>query len=66
MTGVDNWGNGDVESGLMSLDDLLCVTGLVRELKDREVGGSEWADALTGMRQDCTAAGGKGSLSDKS
>lgn len=38
VTGMGRWGNGDVEVGLKSLDDLPYVMGLVRQSFERQMG----------------------------
>ncbi len=38
VTGVGRWGNGDVEVGLASLDELPYVLGLVRQSLERQMG----------------------------
>jgi len=38
VTGLGRWGNGDVEVGLSSLDDLPYVMGLVRQSFERQMG----------------------------
>jgi predicted transport protein len=38
MTGVGRWGNGDVDVGLASLDDLPYIMGLVRQSLERQMG----------------------------
>lgn len=38
VTGVGRWGNGDVEVGLTSLDELSYVLGLVRQSFERQMG----------------------------
>jgi uncharacterized protein with ParB-like and HNH nuclease domain/predicted transport protein len=39
VTGMGRWGNGDVEVGLKSFDDLPYVMGLVRQSYERQMGG---------------------------
>lgn len=39
ITGIGRWGNGDVEVGLSSLDELPYVMGLVRQSFERQMGG---------------------------
>jgi uncharacterized protein with ParB-like and HNH nuclease domain/predicted transport protein len=39
IAGVGRWGNGDVEVGLSSAEDLPYVMGLVRQALDRQLGG---------------------------
>lgn len=39
VTGIGSWGNGDVEIGLSSLEELPYVMGLVRQSFDRQLGG---------------------------
>jgi predicted transport protein len=42
ITNIGRWGNGDVEVGLASLDDLPYVMGLVRQSFEKQMGdGSE-------------------------
>ena len=38
MTDLGHWGNGDVEVGLKSLDELPYVMGLVRQSYERQMG----------------------------
>ena len=38
VTGIGRWGNGDVEVGLTSLDELPYVMGLVRQSFERQMG----------------------------
>ncbi len=38
VTGVGRWGNGDVEVGLASMDDLPYVMGLIRQSFERQMG----------------------------
>jgi predicted transport protein len=38
VTGRGRWGNGDVQLGLSSLDDLPYVMGLVRQSFERQMG----------------------------
>lgn len=38
VTGMGRWGNGDVEVGLKSFDELLYVMGLVRQSYERQMG----------------------------
>jgi predicted transport protein len=38
VTGVGRWGNGDVEVGLSSLDDLPYILGLVRQAYEKQMG----------------------------
>jgi len=38
VTGVGRWGNGDVEVGLSSLDDIPYILGLVRQAYDKQMG----------------------------
>ncbi len=40
ITGVGRWGNGDVEVGLSSVDDLPYVIGLIRQSFDRQMGNA--------------------------
>jgi predicted transport protein len=37
-TGLGRWGNGDVEVGLSSLDELPYVMGLVRQAYEKQMG----------------------------
>jgi predicted transport protein len=46
VTGVGRWGNGNVEVGLESVDDLPYVMGLVRQAFDKQMGGDELATPL--------------------
>lgn len=39
VTGLGRWGNGDVEVGLSSLDELPYVMGLVRQSFEKQMGG---------------------------
>lgn len=39
VTNLGRWGNGDVEIGLSSLDELPYVMGLIRQSFDRQMGG---------------------------
>lgn len=41
VSGVGRWGNGDVELGVASLDELPYVLGLVRQSLERQMGGIE-------------------------
>jgi len=43
VTGLGRWGNGDVEVGLASLDELPYVMGLVRQSLEKQMGNG--ADA---------------------
>lgn len=38
VSGLGRWGNGDVEVGLSSLDDLPYIIGLVRQAFERQMG----------------------------
>ena len=38
VSGLGRWGNGDVEVGLASLDDLPYVMGLVRQSLEKQMG----------------------------
>ena len=38
VTGLGRWGNGDVEVGLSSLDDLPYIIGLVRQAYEKQMG----------------------------
>jgi predicted transport protein len=40
VSGLGRWGNGDVEVGLASLDELPYVIGLVRQSLERQMGNS--------------------------
>ena len=39
ISNIGRWGNGDVEVGLSSLDELPYVMGLIRQALDRQMGG---------------------------
>ena len=41
VTNLGRWGNGDVEIGLSSLDELPYVMGLIRQSFDRQMGGPQ-------------------------
>lgn len=41
VTNLGRWGNGDVEVGLSSLDELPYVMGLIRQSFDRQMGGPQ-------------------------
>lgn len=41
VSNVGRWGNGDVEVGLSSLDELPYVMGLIRQSLDRQMGASQ-------------------------
>lgn len=41
VTNLGRWGNGDVEVGLATKEDLPYVTGLVRQSFDRQMGGPQ-------------------------
>lgn len=41
VTGVGRWGNGDVEVGLSTLEELPYVMGLIRQALERQLGDSE-------------------------
>jgi predicted transport protein len=41
VSGLGRWGNGDVETGLASLEDLPYVMGLVRQALERQMGTNE-------------------------
>jgi uncharacterized protein with ParB-like and HNH nuclease domain/predicted transport protein len=43
VSGVGRWGNGDVEVGLSSLDELPYVLGLVRQSLEKQMGNGESA-----------------------
>jgi predicted transport protein len=38
VTGVGRWGNGDLEVGLASMDELPYVLGLVRQSFEKQMG----------------------------
>jgi predicted transport protein len=38
ITNVSRWGNGDVEVGLKSIDELPYIMGLVRQSYERQMG----------------------------
>jgi predicted transport protein len=38
ITNVSRWGNGDVEVGLKSIDELPYIRGLVRQSYERQMG----------------------------
>jgi predicted transport protein len=38
VTGLGRWGNGDVEVGLSTLDDLPYIMGLVRQAFEKQMG----------------------------
>ena len=38
MTNISRWGNGDVEVGLKSIDELPYIMGLVRQSYERQMG----------------------------
>ena len=40
VSGMGRWGNGDVEVGLASLDELPYVMGLVRQSLEKQHGGN--------------------------
>jgi predicted transport protein len=40
VTGLGRWGNGDVEVGLSSLDDLPYIIGLVRQAYEKQMGSA--------------------------
>ncbi|MDO8330304.1 MAG: DUF262 domain-containing protein [Fluviicoccus sp.] len=41
VTNLGRWGNGDVEVGLSSMDELPYVIGLIRQSFDRQMGGGQ-------------------------
>ena len=41
VTNVGRWGNGDVEVGLASLEDLPYVLGLIRQSFEKQMGNGE-------------------------
>jgi len=41
ISSIGRWGNGDVEVGLNSLDELPYVIGLIRQSFDRQMGGTQ-------------------------
>lgn len=41
ISNIGRWGNGDVEVGLSSLDELPYVLGLIRQALDRQMGGPQ-------------------------
>lgn len=41
VTSLGRWGNGDVEVGLSSVDELAYVMGLIRQSFDRQMGGPQ-------------------------
>ncbi len=41
ISNIGRWGNGDVEVGLSSLDELPYVMGLIRQALDRQMGGPQ-------------------------
>ena len=41
VSGMNRWGNGDIEVGLSSLDQLPYVIGLVRQSLDQQLGGGD-------------------------
>ena len=41
VTGIGHWGNGDIEIGLSSEDELLYVMGIVRQSFDQQMGGTD-------------------------
>jgi len=40
VSGLGRWGNGDVEVGLASMDELPYIMGLVRQLFERQMGNN--------------------------
>jgi predicted transport protein len=47
VTDVGRWGNGNVEVGLLSLQELPYVMGLVRQAFEKQMGGDELASPLS-------------------
>src|SRR5262249_22168801 len=41
ISNIGRWGNGDVEVGLNSLEELPYVVGLIRQSFDRQMGGPQ-------------------------
>ena len=41
ISNIGRWGNGDVEVGLSSIDDLPYVLGLIRQSFDHQMGGPQ-------------------------
>ena len=41
VSGVGRWGNGDVEVGLSSMDELPYVIGLVRQAFEQQIGNGD-------------------------
>jgi predicted transport protein len=41
VSGIGRWGNGDVEVGLATLEELPYVTGLVRQSFERQMGNGD-------------------------
>ena len=41
ISNIGRWGNGDVEVGLSSLNELPYVMGLIRQALDRQMGGPQ-------------------------
>ena len=41
ISNIGRWGNGDVEIGLSSVDELPYVMGLIRQSFDRQMGGPQ-------------------------
>lgn len=46
VTALGRWGNGDVEIGLTSLDDLPYVMGQIRQSLEKQLGNGEFEDQL--------------------
>lgn len=46
VTALGRWGNGDVEIGLTSLDDLPYVMGLIRQSLEKQLGDGEFEEQL--------------------
>lgn len=41
VTGLGRWGNGDVEIGLSTMEDLPYVMGVIRQSLEKQLGNSE-------------------------
>jgi predicted transport protein len=41
ISNIGRWGNGDVEIGLSTVDELPYVMGLIRQSFDRQMGGPQ-------------------------
>ena len=54
VTGLGRWGNGDVEVGLKSLDDLPYVMGMVRQSFARQMGDGGQPGSPTSSRMRIT------------